>query len=105
MASAAYYEVNMDKLYSVYEASQILGTGEARVRAWCKSGELEFFQLSSMRISQQQIDTFLTKKVVRRPNKRQNVSVAVGNSSLITENDTGEMSVESLRREISQLCQ
>jgi hypothetical protein len=101
--NALYGEVNMDKLYSVYEASQILGTSEFRVRQWCKSGELEFFQLSSMKVSQQQIDTFLAKKVVRKPNKRQNVSVLAENRSLTT-NDTGEMSAKSLRKEIAQLC-
>lgn len=103
----------METYFTVNEVARKLRKSEISVSRWLREGKLPYTLVSERRrlISESDLKHFLNIRRIVAPKKRLDVSnqpvASFVKSSLKKENDAGdirEMDVESLRREISQIC-
>ena len=103
----------LETYFTVNEVARKLRKSEISVSRWLREGKLPYTQVSERRrlISESDLKHFLNIRRIVAPKKRLDVSnqpvASFVKSSLKKENDAGdirEMDVESLRREISQIC-
>ncbi len=102
----------MDELYTIREVANRVHKCEQSVIRWLKDGKLPCTQVSERRrlISEADLQEFLDSRKISPPKKRMDIVGAIipcsSERSLTTSGERkAEMSVKSLRKEISQLCQ
>lgn len=102
----------MTNYYSVSEVASIVHKSEQSVGRWLREGKLKYIQVSERRrlIKQSDLECFLDSRIVTAPKKRVATRATnelnwATNGSLTTEYGDEETDVESLQKEIAQLCQ